>query len=306
MDTFATALPDDLGFAARYRAVNQTFDNPFSLALSQRGHYSEVNCLLAGIVYGLMRRRRFIVDESNFEGLKWSDLYASVLPTAPVEVLQDIDPDWSMLVHTKPRFGSVRARVHRHFGRRLPVWNFKIGLAGGVFAVTRQMADAFCQPAFRTPSMLLPGPYAAVHIRRGDKLLGTLVNGSWTRPEGENIPVEAYVEVLRQRAPSVKSVWVMTDDFAAIGELRKLAPDLTFDTLCPPTDTGYHQSIFSSRSAGEKLAERKRLIAETEIAIRSELFVGCFLSNVDRFIVLRHHDPKACYSLDRQQKWTPA
>lgn len=299
-------ISTNLTLNARYLAENATYKNPFSLLLTRRGHYSEVNCFIAAMVYGLIHRHRFIVDESTFEGMRWRDLYASDLPTAPRLVIDEIDPEWLLLKDGDHRFASVRRRTHRHHMRRLPVWNPLLGRFTSVFEASRRLAAEFCLPArpFAVPT--IAGDYAAFHIRRGDKILGSLVDGKRTIPEGQDVPVSAYVALVRQKAPSLRTVWVMTDDYSTVEQLRSIAPDLEFLTECRPDQRGYEQTQFSAMPVDAKLAERRSLIAETEIAAKSTIFVGGFSSNVDRFIVLRHQDPKACFSVDREKKWYPA
>lgn len=291
----------------RYLAANAAYGHPFSLRLTQRGHYSEVNCLIAAMVYGLIHRRRFVVDQSQFEGLRWTDLYSSELPTALPSIVESIAPDWMLLKDGDRRFASVRRRTHRHHMRRLPVWNPTVGRLTSVFQASRLLAAEFCRPAqaLPAPSYFLR-PYAAFHIRRGDKVLGSLVDGKRTIPEGQDIPVTAYLELLSRKAPSINHVWVMTDDYGAVEQLRSAAPSIHFETTCDPSARGYEQTEFSARPVKVKLAERQALIAETEVAARSAVFIGGFSSNVDRFIMLRHHDPKACFSVDREKRWYPA
>jgi hypothetical protein len=296
-----------IDFQSRYLALNASYGDPFSLALSQRGHYSEVNCLLAAMAYGLMKQRRLIVDETNFEGLRWQDLHASTLPGAPAEVIAAIDPEWAMLDHDTFRFGSIRRRVARRHRRRYPLWIAPLGLVCGLFPIMRMLADAFCQPnpAAPPPAIGLPPAFATFHIRRGDKIRGSLVDGKRLIPEGENTAIARYLALLREKAPALHAVQVMTDDYGAVEELRALAPDLQVESLCPPAARGYEQTEFSASSVAQKLSQRRQLIAETELAIRSSLFIGGLQSNVGRFIVLRHQNHRACISIDKQRSWYP-
>jgi hypothetical protein len=299
-------VAENASFAERYRSLNSSFKNPIRLNLSQRGHYSEVNCLIAVMVYGLIHRRRVIVDDASFEGIKWGELYRSRLPIAPHSVVDNIDPAWDRLKDGDQRFSSIRRRVHRHSIRRLPVWAPKLGILSSVRRVSKILADEFCKPTISALPLPFDGPYAAFHIRRGDKILGSLVDGERTPPEGQDIPMTTYLTALRREAPGIRAVWVMTDDYRAVAELRALAPDVAFETMCDPEASGYEQTQFTALPVESKLMERRRLIAETEVAIKSSVFVGAFSSNVDRFIALRHPQPKACYSVDREKRWYPA
>lgn len=50
----------------RYRALNDSFGNPFVFALTDRGFFSEVNNLMDAMTYGLVLWRRLIVDQTAF------------------------------------------------------------------------------------------------------------------------------------------------------------------------------------------------------------------------------------------------
>jgi hypothetical protein len=301
MDARTPALT---GFRERYLAVNEGFGRPFSLALTRRGHYSEVNCLLAAMIYGLAHRRRLIVNESDFEGLRWSELYNSTLPTAPPSVCNSIEPAWRDIKVDDYVFHKLRDRPKRRQHWHIPVWNRRLGVHG-VFAMARRLAEAFCQFADAAALPAMPDRYIAIHIRRGDKIIPGFHRGQILPPEGVDKPAAAYVAAMRAKAPDIRHVWVMTDDYAAVEQLRCAAPDYIVETMCLHSESGYMQDGFSAQSAIEKLAQRKRLITETEVAIRSSVFIGPYLSNVSRFIALRHRDPSSCFSIDPQRRWFP-
>ena len=301
-----TAAENTVDFASRYRAVNATFRRPLHFKLTDRGHYSEVNCLIASMVYGLMTSRRLIVTDSDFEGLRWEELYRSKLPDAPDVDIQSVEPDWRELSDHTERFWSLRRRVGRRHSRHIPVWNRRLGIFGDVLTVSRLLADAFCQPTIERGLGTSGEPYASFHIRRGDKVRGRVVEGMTHRPESEVIPVERYLEMLQRTAPGVRIVYVLTDDYSAVDELQASAPTLQFHTISNASHRGYDQRTFSAFPVDAKRTERLELIAETEIAMRSVVFIGMFGSNVSRFIALRHLTPDRCFSVDSTRRWEPA
>ncbi|HET8637901.1 MAG TPA: O-fucosyltransferase family protein [Acidobacteriaceae bacterium] len=301
MDARTPALT---GFRERYLAVNEGYGRPLSLALTRRGHYSEVNCLLAAMIYGLVHHRRLIVNESDFEGLRWSELYHSTLPSAPLSVRDSIEPAWRDMKVGDYAFQKLRDRPKRRHDWHFPVWNSELGVHS-VFSLARHLAEAFCQLADGATLPAMPDRYIAIHIRRGDKIIPGFHRGQILPPEAVDKPAADYVAAMRAKVPDVRHVWVMTDDYAAVEQLRSAAPDYTFQTMCLRSESGYTQDGFSALSTVEKLAQRKRLITETEVAIRSSAFIGPYLSNVSRFIALRHRDPRNCFSIDRQRRWFP-
>jgi hypothetical protein len=47
------------------------------------------------------------------------------------------------------------------------------------------------------------------------------------------------------------------------------------------------------------------MVAEVEIACRSQLFVGGYQSNVSRYVALTHRCPRRCFSVNNQKRWHP-
>lgn len=294
---------------SRYLEFNEALGNPISVSLSRRGFFSEVNCLVTATVWGASKRRRLIVEQDKFDGRKWSDYFTTTLPTGPSWLIDQIEPTYRSMDNEGPTAWGFH-RMRRHLvlrqDRRLPVWIPGLGLFGSVQTVMRKFTDALCQPA--VPVVIPEGlgdSYAAFHIRRGDKVLGTMVNGQRAGAESEVTLPETYLGLLRRHAPHISRVFVLTDDYTAIEELRMHAPGMHFETFCLPTERGYEQTEFDAMSDGDKAAHGKRLVLETEIAIRSAIFVGGFKSNVARYITLRHATPQFCFSADGARRWFP-
>lgn len=269
---------------------------PFALKLTQRGFYSEVNNLLNVMLYGLIRRRRLIVDETDFEGQVWSNIFLSKLPTGHIE---GVHPDWVIWGSELPRFWRIGKTITRRHRKNMPVAVPSIGIFGTVRSAKRDLAGMIFAPRATAPER--PGSYASIHVRRGDKIL----DAQGFPAEGEDIAVKAYLAELRNKAPDLRDVFVMTDDYTSVEQLRDLAPDYRFDTLCTPEERGYDQATFSARTPSEKAAHLERLVMETQIAAGSDLFLGGFKSNVGRFITLIHKQPDRCFSMDAQKVWLP-
>jgi hypothetical protein len=295
----------DLHILDRYLTLNQSYGSPFVFKLTQRGFYSEVNNLLNAVLFGLAKRRRLIVDESGFEGQNWTDLFTADLPIAPSSLKSTILKEWCVDGVTHPGFHLIRKWVIRRNSRFPLLWLPDIGLAGSVFRIKRSLARMLTTPRLShdIPSELRR-PFAAFHIRRGDKVDGYIINGRLIR-EGDNIASSAYVDLLNCRAPEVRSIFVMTDDYRCVEEVKTAAPGRIVHSLCLPSERGYRQDEFSASDVEQKRDSLKRLIAETEIAAASSLFIGGFKSNVARFVTLWHHQPRRCVSIDGQKRWSP-
>jgi hypothetical protein len=300
-----TRLTDDLDLPDRYLALNESYSSPFAFKLTQRGFYSEVNNLLNAVLFGLVKRRRLIVDQSGFEGQRWTDFFMADLPTAPPSLTSTISKEWVVDGVTHPGFHIIRKWAMRRHQRFPLLWLPEIGVGGSVFRVKRFLARMLTTPRLThdVPSGLRR-PFAAFHIRRGDKVGGYVANGEFIQ-EGDDVAPSAYVAFLNRVAPEIRCIFVMTDDYRCVEEVRTASPWRMVQSFCPPADRGYQQTEFSGMDAEQKRNRLKRLIAETEISSASDLFVGGFKSNVARFITLSHYQPARCFSIDGKKRWSP-
>lgn len=291
-----------------YLQTNAKYPNPFLFSLTSRGFYSEINCLLNAVLFGIITKRRLHVDQSRFAGgaLMWSDVYRSHLPLTTENSRAQTDSAWIITSCESNGFVAIRDRVTRWHRHRRFFLSRSYGFYRNVFAAKRYLARQLCQPVAPTqwPDELKM-PFAAIHVRRGDKTNGYTV-GNNIVIEGDRVPLGNYVSMLRKKAPHVKSLFVMTDDYRVVDDLRSMDSSLAIFTLCQKDEHGYDQGIFDSQAARSKIIGIRRLIAEVEIASQSHIFVGCYKSNVSRYIALTHKHPSRCYSADELKEWTPA
>ena len=305
----------------QYLTLNSGFGSPIVYKLTRRGFYSEINNLLNAVFYGLVTGRRLIADESDFQGLRWSDFFtaqlpglqrsdffAEHLPSSAAPTLRTIDPEWIIDGGRSRHFSTMRKFVMRLHDWHLPLWIPSMSLFGSVFRVKRELAAMLTKPLLVTsfPDGLTH-PYAAFHVRRGDKIKGRWSKSKGKRGmvEGEDVPLSAYVELLDRKAPEIKSIFLMTDDYSAADELRSVKSGRALFTFAMPGEQGYEQPEFDAQSREYKVQSCLRLINETQIAAASSIFIGGFKSNVARFVTLIHAHPEVCFSIDGQRRWTP-
>lgn len=293
---------------ANYLAINASFPNPFLFALTNRGFYSEINNLLNAILFGLATKRRLFVDQSGFADgqLQWSDLYSSELPWSTIEHRPKIDSHWMSLGVQSEGFEAINAPVNRWFRWRRFFFSRSYGYLGSTRAAKGYLARLFCRPRVLLPCPgSLSTPYAAIHVRRGDKVAGYDADGRFL-VEGDDVPLVSYLQLIRKKAPKVRNLFVMTDDYRVIQGLRSIDETFQIHSFCPPTELGYTQLAFQDLSSSSKTDAIRRLIAEVEIASQSQAFVGCYKSNVSRYIVQVHAHPDRCFSVDAFKKWFPS
>lgn len=291
-----------------YITVNSSFENPFLFSLTGRGLYSEVNNLLNAILYGLVTKRRLIVDDSRFSNgnIAWNDLYTSQLPSEIEAPSSEVANEWRIVDNKSAGFKAIRKCIleWHNSGRILDL--HPLGIVGNVFAAKRSLALRFCRPLTPIDTASAPNlPYAALHIRRGDKIDGYLTRTGKFIVEGDDISPSSYLTAIHQTTPHIKSVFVITDDYATIKALSILAPDLMFWTFCREPEKGYDNQEFMLLDRASKLDRLQSLTKSVEIAAKAATFIGCYRSNASRFIALTHNDPKSCQSIDSQRLWQP-
>ena len=289
---------------SRYLQLNASYANPICFGLTHRGFYSEINNLLNAILFCLVAKRRLYVDPSRFAGggLTWSDLYSSQLPWETGEIRE---PVLRIAGNQSPGFKQINHRVSQWHNRRRVFLSRSYGFYGSVFAAQRDLVALFCRPALAAVDPPeAAGPYAAIHVRRGDKVHGYTWQGNLI-VEGEDIDLPDYLAVIAEKAPHLRRIFVMTDDYQVVSELRSLDSGLDVFTCCDAEEHGYRQKDFNSLDPLAKTQAIQRLIAEVELACQSDLFIGCYTSNVSRYIAMAHKNPQQCFSVDSLKLWNP-
>lgn len=291
---------------SHYLTINSSFGSPFVYSLTRRGFYSEINNLLNAVIYGLAHKRQLIVDQSQFNDLDWQCLFATELPVASSELTEKVPPDWVISGVHSPNFRKIREWAKWRHYIRIPMWFPRMRMWGNMFDVKREVAQMLTRPlvAATFPTGLTE-PFAAMHIRRGDKTEGNLNSKQQLIIEGDDVDPRSYIDKLMLKSPEIRSIFVMTDDYKMIEDLKLTGQGYSIFTFCSPEESGYRQPAFSSLEPVQKAARIQRLIAETQIAAASSIFLGGFKSNVARFVRLWHAHPDRCFSVDGQEVWLP-
>jgi hypothetical protein len=289
----------------RYLELNLGFGDPFIVQLSHRGFFSEVNVLADAVIYGLCNRRRLMVSPTKFNDLRWSDYFASELPTARMRAEWDL-PEVSRVRTRSALFMQLLNWMDERRNGRFQLAGLEF--EGDLFQVRRRLyahlcppADAILREAGRSMAEhgLQQGGFAAIHVRRGDKTRQRLKAGRmWS--EGEDIPISSYIDLVARHAPHAGELFVLTDDHSAVEELAAVRPGYRVVSLCPEGERGHDQASFTAASPEQRRASIRRLAVETEIAARSGFFAGGYRSNIARYIATVHRQPERCISADGQ------
>lgn len=117
--------------------------------------------------------------------------------------------------------------------------------------------------------------YAVFHIRRGDKI---------TSEEDTLYEVDIYMKKLEQVNPSIKKVFVMSDDYRSFTELKERYPKTCFLTLVDKNELGHQQKEFNRKTATQREKSAVVLLTELEIAVEGKVFIGSRKSNIFRLV----------------------
>jgi hypothetical protein len=136
----------------------------------------------------------------------------------------------------------------------------------------------------------LPQAYYGMHIRAGDKIT-----------EDEVFPYKQYFDLLHQKKPdnSCYNIFILTDDYRIIEDVRKSYPEYFIFTLCQPSERGYIHSNFSTQTLPEKNAQLLNLFASIDILSQSKMFIGVINSNPGIYLKVRM-DSKCTFFVDRK------
>lgn len=165
--------------------------------------------------------------------------------------------------------------------------------------------------------------YGAIYIRRGDKLFS----------ESKLINAKDYINLLLEKYPECKIVYIQSDDYTSYEELEEYIQehrlDIELKTLCNKNQRGtlvsYAPNIFITelkeneeylnkiRSTLHKTTEIINMCAEElyqntvelivgiDIVLHSKVCVIDYQSNVSRFIKLAHKDYDNVYEVTGKQ-----
>lgn len=120
--------------------------------------------------------------------------------------------------------------------------------------------------------LALPSNYISCQVRGGDKII-----------EFELHSVDAYIKKLKE-VSSAKDVFVLTDDYKILEELREKASNYNWYSFCKPSEKGYYNRAFAKISSQEKRTQMIRFFASIELLRRSDLFLGTFTSGPSVYI----------------------
>jgi len=138
-------------------------------------------------------------------------------------------------------------------------------------------------------------PFAGIHIRRGDKVLGGT-------KEANAIRIAEYIELIEKNDRNIENLFVATDDYSCIEDISNTFKQFNIFTFCEPNKKGYKNITFIKSNSNEKKKEIFSLFLDLYHLCESDIFVGTYSSNIGRFVAL-YRNLKQSFSVDRN--WNP-
>jgi len=279
------------------------------------GFFSEVNSMLIARLYCYDKGIDFSLysKKSNFRFDKgWEDYFEPFCETATAEINRYINFD---RYKTKPKtakqqllkaWKSSYKLTHPNVLLTEDIWikirsldfvskKFNLPVLhadkGDIFFMLRIILkqiwvyNTFVKNYLKTEMsrLLPPGDFCSIHIRRGDKVKESVFQ-----------PLSDYVEALPQLT-EVHHIYVATDDYTVVEELRSLYPTINFFTNCPLDNRGYQQWTFNNLSSDKIKTDILNLLLDVEMIKASKHFSGTMSSNVGLFLALYKNIEECSY-----------
>lgn len=305
-----TPLPD------RYGLMNLALQHPLVYRVGiDAGFFAEYTAMLNAMIYAMDHHWQFRLygRSANFGyAAGWNDYFLpfcpedtrtfhskwNLYPVAPWRLWRALPKaqrksqlTWRMKLYARHALGRlislaeygryVRLNHNVHFYPQ-PRYNCEqLGLHGNYLEAFRTMTRItwrFNAPTRKDINSLISslhmGPnYVGCHLRGGDKIT-----------EAALMPPEAYARIIRKHAPG-HDVFVLTDDYRLFRQLRALAPDVRFFTLCRPEEQGYVNKNFVHAAADEKRQSMTRLFASIELLLHARMFFGSITTGPGIFLL---------------------
>ncbi|PMG49640.1 hypothetical protein, partial [Shewanella sp. 10N.286.52.B9] len=271
---------------------------------TNRGFFSEYNLFMfARFYYQEIKGKKFFCDykKSNLGSKALGYYFSEYAPEIDIPLYYGISPyeknKFKLFYHdclTRIVFGDDFVPHHKAFNF---VWNPGFGSIleseSGLSALfsyyekSWDFTDKFkVEVNNKIQQLNLPSSYAAIHVRRGDKL------------RKEAVLKELYNYIKFLNIDDLKCLYVSTDDFSTISDLKNiLPPHIELKYLCDEESNGHEQSKFNKRPDYCIDDDISKLLLEVEIMRRSSSFVGSFTSNIGTAVYMLRHGINS-YSVD--------
>lgn len=304
-----------------YRKLNESFRRQCVFHVgSSAGFFSEYNMMLLAMLYCLLHRIRFVLysDDANFASRHgWTDFFEPFCPEthAAVHKLFNRRPvgSWKRVWQTavRQRKPGLLAWKLKAVGRNLlakavkratrvecytqDIWSGmqalrtdgfyqvpELGIHGSLIDALHVLAQLTWRlnPAAKAAvrnvqaEAKLPEAFAGCQMRGGDKYV-----------EFDLVPAEAYLKAFRT-VPDIRDVFVLTDDYRIVEQLRNQHKEYRWHTLCQPAEHGYYHNAFVKSGKEQVREQLTRFFASIDLLTRAARYVGTRTSNPSVFLYI--------------------
>lgn len=305
-----------------YKRINSCYSKKLVFNFgAEAGFFSELNNMILAIVYCLENKIQFVLysKNANFRiHLGWQDYFLPFCDETSVSLNSKINS--RVLDQRKTQSFKYKLAILMYkklFGVTYltsDVWmqirdvsldhqySFpELGMRGSIREVTEDIILSIFRFNKKTDvkikrqisGLCLPESFCSAHIRAGDK-----VN------EASTYDVVKYVDKIKQRDQECKNLFVLTDDYRMITNLKERFPEYKTYTLCNESEKGYIHSDFMKSNPESKENALIKLLASIQVIRRSNLFVGTYSSNPGMFLGMCMDPEKiSCIDFDSWRIW---
>ena len=284
------------------------------------GFFSEMNNMIMAMIYCLEKNLRFKLYSlsASYANNLWKDFFEQFIDEVTHPFHEFYNGREFKIVKkadfAQPEFEQIRQYLDREFPDQeiclsQNIWtsfrNHKIYnpqyqvntpfVSGNMLHVGYQLVRLIWNYNRKTRSEIysikntlrIPTSYAGLHIRRGDKSI-----------EARFKPLQDYLNIV-DKATNQENfpVFIATDDQRVISEIIKISPKRPVYHFIFPENNGFDMKTFTAKDKDQQRKEIIQLLAEVQMLIEAQLFVGTFTSNVGMFVGMAR-DGKEIYGVD--------
>ncbi len=299
-----------------YNKLNNSFKKILVFRVGiQAGLFSEINHMFLAVLFCLKNNIKFVLSsrDNNFSYAKgWEDYFLPFCEESTSKIHLKYNARSYQIKPTIPNIIKTKL-VRKALGidyLTQDIWTFirdakfqsetfnipKLEISGNLVSTLQVVVNHIWrfQPAIqqeintKIDALKLPANYVGVHLRSGDKAT-----------EAKLSPVYDYIDYIKN-ITLLKELFIFTDDYQNIRELKSSFTDYQIYTFCQEGETGFSEGAYNDLGKEAKKKITVKVLTDTEVLYKSSAFVGTMSSNVGLFIGMRRN-AKAWYGIDANE-----
>lgn len=302
----------------QYRTLNGSSKEKLVYHLGgEAGFFSEFNNMIFAMLYCLKHNIQFVLfsKDANFGYEKgWQDYFLPFCDESNITLHSKLNPRqpeknltfknklkifiFKICTQTTYLTSDLWDEFHNNKFEKALFDISSLGIKGNILDASRTLIDIIWHYNNEVGNLInelvsnlkLPTKYIGLHIRRGDKCL-----------EYDEQDLDIYLNKVIA-VSNLRDIFVSTDDYQVIIDLRNNFYGWNIYTLCPENRNGYFQNKFNSLDVKYKKKEMVELFASIEILSKSEHFIGTLSSNIGMYLGMRMNENKV-HGVDLEH-WT--